>query len=74
MKDADAQLARLALERDALLERVSGGFFEHAGTTPQQRRDDYLKMGLTVLADAAGEIEISGDLLSKSVCDTAIPS
>jgi len=74
MRDADAQLLRLELQRDDLLERVNGGFFERAATKPEQVRDDYLKMGLTVLADADGEIEISGNLLPESVCDTATRS
>jgi site-specific DNA recombinase len=73
MKDADAQLLRLELQRDTLLESTRNGFFQHAHS-PEERRDDYLKMGLTVLADADGEIEISGDLLPESVCDSAIPS
>jgi hypothetical protein len=64
MKDAEAQLALIELQRDTLLERTRNGFFECAtDSTPEERHDTYMRMGLRVEVDGKGEVTISGSVL-----------
>jgi hypothetical protein len=63
MNDADAQLLRLELQRDTLLDRVDNGFFQHFTTTPEERHDTYKRMGLRVEVDREGEVTINGSVL-----------
>jgi hypothetical protein len=62
ISNADAELLKLQIMRDTILERVENGFFSPE-PGPQERHDLYKQMGLRVEVDGSGNVTHSGDVL-----------